>query len=224
MENTPENSHVDVAARAESAQLVSSAALLGVAVAAPQAEQLQRLLDELGKWNQAYNLTALKTRDAWLSHHLLDSLAVAPFLHGTRIADVGTGAGFPGLPLAILRADCAFTLIDSNGKKIRFVQHAVRTLGLTNVMPLQARVEALPCSAPFTTVLARALAALPELAASVRGLCGPKTRVLAMKGRRPDDELAALDASLWRIESVIPLKVPELAAERHLVTLRALNL
>jgi 16S rRNA (guanine527-N7)-methyltransferase len=197
---------------------------MGVAVTAPQAQQLQRLLDELGKWNAAYNLTALRSRADWISHHLLDSLAVAPLLRGKRIADVGTGAGFPGLPLAILRPQCMFTLIDSNGKKIRFVQHAVRTLGLTNVTPLQARVEAVAGAVPFDTVVARALAALPELAGWVRGLCQPGTRVLAMKGKRPDQELAALDYAQWQVEALTPLQVPGLAAERHVVTLRALNL
>jgi 16S rRNA (guanine527-N7)-methyltransferase len=208
----------------ESTRLVSLAATMGVTVSPAQARQMQLLLDELGKWNQAYNLTALKSREDWLTHHLLDSLSIATALHGTRIVDVGTGAGFPGLPLAIFRPDCAFTLLDSNGKKIRFVQHAVRTLGLTNVAPLLARAESMPAGAPFDTVVARAFAALPQLAAWVRGLCGPETRVLAMKGKRPDDELAALDTSGWRIEAVAPLKVPGLAAERHLVTLRALNL
>jgi 16S rRNA (guanine527-N7)-methyltransferase len=208
----------------ESTRLVSLAATMGVAVSPAQARQMQQLLDELGKWNQAYNLTALKSRDEWLTHHLLDSLSIATALHGARIVDVGTGAGFPGLPLAILRPDCAFTLIDSNGKKIRFVQHAVRTLGLTNVAPLQARAESMREVAPFDTVVARAFAGLPELADWVRGLCGLQTRVLAMKGKRPDEELAALDSSRWRIEAVTPIKVPGLAAERHLVTLRALNL
>ncbi len=197
---------------------------MGVALNAAQAGQMQRLLDELGKWNQAYNLTALNSREEWVTHHLLDSLSVAPLLSGSRIADVGTGAGFPGLPLAILYPQRAFALIDSNGKKIRFVQHAVRTLGLTNVTPQQARAEALTPGSPFDTVVARAFAAMPELAQAVRSLCGPQTRVLAMKGRRPDQELAALDPRSWHVEAVLRIEVPGLDAERQVVTLRALNL
>ncbi len=208
----------------ESERLVSSARRMGVALAAAHAGRMQRLLDELGKWNQAYNLTALNRREEWVTHHLLDSLSIAPLLAGSRIADVGTGAGFPGMPLAILYPERTFALIDSNGKKIRFVQHAVRTLGLTNVIPQQARAEALTPGSPFDTVVARAFAALPELAQAVRGLCGPQTRVLAMKGRRPDQELAALDERLWQVEAVQRIEVPGLDAERQVVTLRALNL
>ncbi len=208
----------------ECQRLVSSAARMGVALTPAQAGQMQRLLDELGKWNQTYNLTAVKSREEWLTQHLLDSLSIAPLLAGGRIADVGTGAGFPGLPQAILYPERTFTLLDSNGKKIRFVQHAVRTLGLTNVRPQQARVEALAPGVPFDTVVARAFAALPELAQAVRGLCGPQTRVLAMKGKRPDQELAALDPRAWHVEAVQRIEVPGLDAERQVVTLRALNL
>ena len=214
----------DVANADESERLVSSARRMGVALAAVQAGRMQRLLDELGRWNQAYNLTALNRREEWVTHHLLDSLSIAPLLAGSRIADVGTGAGFPGMPLAILYPERTFALIDSNGKKIRFVQHAVRTLGLTNVIPQQARAEALTPGSPFDTVVVRAFAALPELARAVRGLCGPQTRVLAMKGRRPDQELAALDERLWQVEAVQRIEVPGLDAERQVVTLRALNL
>jgi 16S rRNA (guanine527-N7)-methyltransferase len=153
-----------------------------------------------------------------LTHHLLDSLSVHPQLQGTRIADVGTGAGFPGLPLAVCNPARQFTLIDANGKKIRFVSHAARHLGLDNVTALQARVESLTPAAPFDTVVARAFAPLPQLLADVAGLCGPATRVLAMKGQRPDAELAALPPA-WRLEDCRTLVVPGLQAERCLLTL-----
>lgn len=208
-----------IVATQETESLVSNAARMGVDLAPPKAQLLQHLLDELGRWNQAYNLTALSTREEWLTHHLLDSLSVAPLLAGRRIADVGTGAGFPGLVLAVLQPEREFTLIDSNGKKIRFVRHAVRALDLTNVVAEQARAESLRPAEPFDTVVARAFAALPELAERVRDLCGPGTRVLAMKGRRPDDELAALDREQWQVADVMPLRVPGLDAERHVVTL-----
>ena len=115
------------------AALARGAAELGVALDAAQRERLLKLAAELLRWNKAYNLTAITEREAMLTHHLLDSLSVQPALHGERIADVGTGAGFPGLPLAIVNPARRFTLLDSNNKKVRFVAHAARTLGLANV-------------------------------------------------------------------------------------------
>lgn len=178
--------------------------------------KLSSLLDELLKWNAAYNLTAITDREQMVTHHLLDSLSVQPWLHGDTVADVGTGAGFPGLPLAIVDPARRFTLIDSNNKKIRFVSHAARTLGLSNVTAVHARSESFKPEKPFDTVIARAFAALPELLKLVAPLCGPETRVLAMKGKRPDDELAAVPAA-WRVLEVHALNVPGLREDRHLV-------
>lgn len=224
---TSDTADGDTAAH-ERTQLVSSARRLGIELTEARAATLQRLLDELAKWNRTYNLTALRTRAEWVTHHVLDSLSVAPLLQGRRIADVGTGAGFPGLPLAILRTDCNFTLIDSNGKKTRFVEHVARTLGLTNVTVLQARAENLrPGSAEiaeaFDTVIARAFAALPDLTAAVRELCGPNTVLLALKGKRPDAEIRALNTAQWCVAAVTPVAVPDLDAARHVVTLRRLS-
>jgi 16S rRNA (guanine527-N7)-methyltransferase len=199
-------------------RLERDAATLGVALASGDGARLVALLDELERWNRTFNLTAIKTQDEMLTHHLLDSLAIHADLVGERIADVGTGAGFPGLPLALVQPARRFTLIDSNGKKIRFVSHAARTLGLLNVEPLQARAEELSPEPPFDTVMARACAPLPELLSKVAGLTGPETRVLAMKGKRPDEELAALPRA-WRVLAVRPLTVPGLDAARCLVTL-----
>jgi 16S rRNA (guanine527-N7)-methyltransferase len=196
--------------------LLAGAAELGVCLDDPAAEGLLRLLDELVRWNRAYNLTAITDRAQMLTHHLLDSLSVAPFVQGSTLADAGTGAGFPGLPLALLAPQRRCVLIDSNGKKQRFVAHAARTLGLANVEALQARVEEVRPAAPFDTVVARAFAALPQLLAWVAPLCGPQTRVLAMKGRLPQEEMAAVGAP-WAIEEVRPLTVPGLHEERHLV-------
>lgn len=192
---------------------------MGVTLDAAQEAALLRLLDELELWARAYNLTAIGDRASMITHHLLDSLSVAPYLHGTRIADLGTGAGFPGLPLAIACPERQFTLVDSTAKKIRFIEHAVRTLGLGNVRAVHARIEQLPDLAPapaWDTVLARALAPVDKLLPLVRPLCGPETRVLAMCGRRPDAELAALPAG-WRLVSLHLLQVPGLDAERHLL-------
>jgi 16S rRNA (guanine527-N7)-methyltransferase len=198
----------------EPQRLIEGAGAMGIALDAAQAGLLLRLLDELARWNRTYNLTGITARESMISAHLLDSLAAQPDLVGQRIADVGTGAGFPGLPLALIEPQRQFTLIDSVAKKIRFVTHAVRVLELTNVVPLQARVETLNPDVPFSTVIARAYAALPDLLGSVRGLCGVDTRVVALKGRYPQDELSELPRG-WRLEQVRALTVPGLDAERH---------
>ena len=204
-------------------ELCRQAAGLGVPLTAAQAERLLRLLDELEQWNRAYNLTSIDSRAAMITHHLLDSLAALPDLAGERIADLGTGAGFPGLPLAI--ADAAnpprhFTLIDSTAKKVRFVAHAARTLGLNNVEAVHARAESMRPERPFDTVVARAVATLAELAALAAPLSGPGTRLIAYKGLRPDAELAALPPG-WRLMGVRRVEIPGLRAERCLVTLQA---
>jgi 16S rRNA (guanine527-N7)-methyltransferase len=193
------------------------AATLGVNLTAADSARLLRLLDELERWNRTYNLTAIRDRDEMLTHHLLDSLSIHPDLTGTTVADVGTGAGFPGLPLAVLNPQRRFTLIDSNGKKIRFVQHAARELGLTNVEGLHGRAEAIK-SRNFDTVVARAFAALPELVALVAPLCGPQTRVLAMKGKWPQAEIDGLPPQ-WRIKSTRELAIPGLDESRCVLVL-----
>ena len=201
-----------------SERLVQDAATLGVALTSADAARLLTLTAELARWNRSSNLTAISSPAAMVTHHLLDSLAVNADLAGTRIADAGTGAGFPGLPLAVCNPQRHFTLIDSTAKKVRFVAHAASLLELTNVTALHGRVESLKFSAPFDTVLARAFAPIPELLEKVASLCGPQTRVLAMKGKWPKEELAALGPS-WRVVSSRELTVPGLAAARCLIVL-----
>jgi 16S rRNA (guanine527-N7)-methyltransferase len=198
-------------------RLVRDTASLGVTLTEPDAQRLIRLLDELERWNRTYNLTAIRKRDDMLTHHLLDSLSVQPDLRGTTVADVGTGAGFPGLPLAVVNPGRRFTLVDSNGKKIRFVQHAARELGLENVEAVHGRVETMKAMS-FDTVVARAFAALPDLLVNVAPLCGPNTRVLAMKGKWPQDEIDALPPN-WRCEDSHQLTVPGLDESRCVVVL-----
>ena len=200
------------------ASLRERAQQLGVALDADMAERLLRLLDELRLWNRAYNLTAIEEREAMVVTHLLDSLAAHVDLAGERIADVGTGAGFPGLPLAITNPQRQFTLIDATAKKVRFVAHAARTLGLANVQAVQARAEAMHPEQPFDTILARAVGSLTELAQLAQPLARPGTRLLAYKGRRPDAELASLPAG-WQLAGVRAVQIPGLDAERCLVTL-----
>jgi 16S rRNA (guanine527-N7)-methyltransferase len=200
----------------ERAALVAGARELGVTLTDGSAATLLRLLDELTRWNRAYNLTAITDRGQMLTHHLLDSLSVAPFVQGSTVADVGTGAGFPGLPLALLAPQRRFVLMDANGKKQRFVAHAARALGLINVEALHARVEEVRPAQPFDTVVARAFAALPQTLEWVAPLCGPGTRVLAMKGRLPEVEIAGV-LPPWVVQEIVPLRVPGLNEERHLL-------
>jgi len=200
-------------------RLVQDAASLGVALAEEDAARLLELIEELARWNQSYNLTAIATPAAMVTHHLLDSLAIHPDLEGTRIADAGTGAGFPGLPLAVCNPQRHFTLIDATAKKIRFVAHAAARLGLANVSAVHARVEALRPDTPFDTVVARALAPLPRLLPSVAPLCGERTRVLAMKGKWPVRELAELPPA-WRLVGSRQLSIPGLHAARCVLALQ----
>jgi 16S rRNA (guanine527-N7)-methyltransferase len=196
-------------------RLIDDAARLGVTLAEVDASALLRLLDELERWNRTYNLTAIKAADR-VTHHLLDSLAIQPDLQGDSVVDVGTGAGFPGLPLAVANPQRRFTLIDSNGKKVRFVAHAARLLELANVQALQARVESI--TRPFDTVIARAFAALPELVRKVAPLCGPHTRVLAMKGKWPQQEIEALPPE-WHVVSSREIQVPGLDEARCIIVM-----
>ena len=210
-----------------SATLVSGAALingagrLGLMLTHEQAESLQRLTAELLRWNKAYNLTSISDPALILTHHLLDSLSAHPELAGTTIADVGTGAGFPGLPLAIANPQRSFTLIDAVDKKLRFIDHAARELRLANVTTRHARVEQLSGNT-FDTVLTRAFAPLPRLLSFIEPVCGPLTKVVAMKGRWPptagSDDFGPYPPG-WRLEVARRVDVPGLDAERHLLVL-----
>ena len=184
-------------------------------------EQVTRyasLLTELERWGARVNLTAIREISDMISGHLLDSLAVRPFLHGSNIIDIGTGAGFPGLPLAIAEPDRTFTLLDSNGKKINFVQHIVTRLGLENVTPVKARSENYVCNEPFDTVIARALASIPKIIELGGHLLGEKGVLLALKGKYPAEELEQLP-DLWRWESE-EVSIPGLSQHsRHIIRL-----
>jgi 16S rRNA (guanine527-N7)-methyltransferase len=199
-------------------RLVQDAASLAVTLAPEDAQRLLTLSDELGEWNQNVNLTAITDPAERITHHLLDSLAVQPDLAGARIADAGTGAGFPGLPLAVVTPQAHFTLIDSTAKKLRFVSHAAELLGIANVTVLHARVENLPGKLKFDTVVARAFAPLPKLLDQVAPLCTPATRVLALKGRWPEEELAALPKG-WGVSYGRRLRIPGLDAARCVIAL-----
>ena len=182
-------------------------------------QRFARLLDELERWNRRVNLTAVRDREQMQVLHIADSLAAQPLLEGRRILDVGTGPGFPGLPLALAEPDREFTLLDSNNKKIRFVEHAAAMLGLDNVTAVQARAEDYAPGHRFDTVIARALASLPRLVELAGHHVGEGGVFVALKGRYPAGELEELPAP-WSHE-VIALDVPGLeTGSRHAVLLR----
>lgn len=204
-------------------QIEAGAGTLGMALAVRQRDQLAAYLELLSRWNQAFNLTAIRDPNEMVTRHILDSLTVTPHLWGDRICDVGTGAGLPGIPLAVVCPDKRFTLLDSNGKKTRFLVQVVAELGIPNVTVVNSRAEQFTMEEPFTTVVTRAFSSLADMLASSRHLLAPDGRFLAMKGTYPHEELAALPPG-FRLESVIELHVPGLAGARHLVRIAPVEL
>ena len=186
-------------------------------------EQQQQLLDYvalIAKWNQVYNLTAVRDANKMLTHHLLDSLAVVPHVTAETILDVGSGAGLPGIPLALARPQVRVTLLDSNHKKAAFLNQAVIELKLSNVEVVCERIENYQPRQLFRLVIARAFAALPEFVALAGRLVASGGTLLAMKGTHPLEEIAQIKGG-FKLSGVTPLAVPGLDAERHLVFLKA---
>ncbi len=197
-------------------------ALAGLEQAFPEgaAEKFAALLAELERWNSRVNLTAIRKPREMISAHLLDSLVARPLLQGDTVLDVGTGAGFPGLPLAIAEPAREFTLLDSNNKKIMFVQHAAGLLGLDNVVAVKGRGEDYAPGRRFDTVIARALAALPRLVEIAGHHVGEGGVFVALKGRYPAEELEQMSSTPW-CHVVTELEVPGLQqGSRHAVLLR----
>ena len=185
-------------------------------------DAIARLLDYvelLARWNATYNLTAVRDPGEMVTRHLLDSLAVHPYVVGATLADLGTGPGLPGIPLALAIPSLQVSLVESNGKKARFLREAVRTLGLSNARVLESRAEAVDEPGGYALITARALDRLAGILAVGGHLLAPGGRLLAMKGQRPDDELAELPPG-WELAAMHVLRVPGLAAERHLVEIR----
>jgi 16S rRNA (guanine527-N7)-methyltransferase len=190
--------------------------MLGEPPGALAVQQLLAYLDLLARWNRAYNLTAVSDPLEMVSRHLLDSLSVMPWLSGASLLDAGSGAGLPGVPLAIMRPALAVTLLDSAGKKIRFLRQVRRELGLENVYPVQQRLEAYVPAEPLACIVSRAFSSLGQFALAARHLLQPGVRMLAMKGQYPDEEIAGLPAWI-QLQRVEKLSVPGLHEERHLV-------
>jgi 16S rRNA (guanine527-N7)-methyltransferase len=203
---------------AERELLEAGARELRVALPPAAGDAMVRLIDELEFANSQFNLTAIRDRPGMLQKHLLDSLSLHAFLRGARIADVGTGAGFPGLPLAIVNPERRFVLIEATAKKARYVSQTVLRVGLQNVQVHNGRAETFRPPELFDTVLARALSSLADFVAYAGHLCTPGGRMLAMKGKRPDEEISAVPKS-FRVLAVHRLRVPGLDDERHLVEL-----
>ena len=180
--------------------------------------QLLAFRDLLLKWNKTYNLTALRDPQQAISHHLLDSLAILPHVAAEPLLDVGSGGGLPGIPLAIVRPALSVRMVDAVQKKATFLQQAAIELGLRNVAVNHARIEDL--TGQYAQISSRAFAELKLFVELTRHLLAPGGRWLAMKGVRPDDEIAALPADIV-VEQIIPLQVPGLDAERHLIILKA---
>ncbi len=201
------------------AALVGGLAALGIAADAAVVQRLLNYLDLLVRWNQAYNLTAVRDPAAMVPRHLLDSLAVLPWIRGPRVADLGSGAGLPGIPLAILRPRLAFVLVEANGKKARFLRECVRRLMLANVTVVEARAEGAAHSERADQVVARAVAALPQLAAYAAHWLKAGGELLALKGPDWREELRGLPAGFEHI-ATHALVVPGLDAGRVLVVLR----
>lgn len=200
-------------------QLARGAKEMDVALSDSQAAQLLAYMALLNKWNKAYNLTAVRDPDEMVSRHLLDSLSVLPFVGAGRWLDVGSGGGMPGVILAIMLPDNEFTLLDSNGKKTRFLTQVKMELGLDNLQVVNSRVEAFSPDRPFDGIVSRAFSSLADFTELTRHLSTPQTRWLAMKGLYPQDELQAL-ADDFRVQRSIELSVPGSDASRHLLVLQ----
>jgi 16S rRNA (guanine527-N7)-methyltransferase len=207
------------------ASIGEGVAALGQQLPPEAPEKLAQLLIELKRWNARINLTSVRDDAAVVPAHILDSLAVRPWIEGKRVLDFGTGAGFPGLPLAIAAPDVRFELLDSSGKKIAFVQHMIGVLNIENAVAVKARVEHYAPATRFDTVVTRAFAAIPEILKLSGHLVGEDSVLLALKGKYPHDELRQLNdmnelSAVWDY-NVTELDVPGLESHaRHIIALR----
>lgn len=200
-------------------ELTEGAVQLGIELNPAQRDQLLAYLQLLHKWNKAYNLTAVRNPDEMVSRHLLDSLSILPHVKGQRWLDVGSGGGMPGVILAIMLPATQFTLLDSNGKKTRFLTQVKLELGLANLTVVHNRVEAFQQALPFHGIVSRAFSSLADFTHLTRHLSDADTRWLAMKGQYPEEEMAALPVD-FEVADSAQLAVPGCQGSRHLLILR----
>ena len=193
--------------------LISGLETLNLSFKPEQIEQLLGFIKLIAKWNKAYNLTAVRNNEDMARLHILDSLAILPHIEGKRVIDIGTGAGLPGIPLAIFLPEVEFVLLDSNAKKTRFVQQVILELKLKNVSVIHSRVEDYQPKLGFDIITTRAFTNLADMVKMTAHLLSPNGVLLAMKGLIPEAELAEINAKT----TLIPIKVPEVEAERCLV-------
>jgi 16S rRNA (guanine527-N7)-methyltransferase len=200
-------------------QLSEGLADMGLTLDEPTQARLLAFLALLNKWNGAYNLTAVRDPEQMVSRQLLDSLSILPFVTTDHLLDVGAGGGLPGIPLAVVRPDSRFTLLDSNSKKTRFLTQCVLELGLTNVEVIHGRAEQCRPEQPFQQISSRAFTALDNLVNWCGDLLANDGEFLAMKGQFPDDEVSALPES-WQVAHQQSLSVPGFDGGRHLLIVR----
>ncbi|MBB3169826.1 16S rRNA (guanine(527)-N(7))-methyltransferase RsmG [Simiduia aestuariiviva] len=200
-------------------QLERGLAQIGISATVEQQRQLVEYLILFEKWNKTYNLSAIRDREQMVSRHLLDSLVVLPIITGKRFIDVGTGGGLPGIPLSIMKPDCHFTLLDSNGKKTRFLFQVKTQLQLANVQVENRRVESFSPTELYDGVISRAFASLKDMVDGCHSLIANDGRFWALKGVYPESELSDLTKH-YNVESCHPLDVPGCDGERHLLELR----
>jgi 16S rRNA (guanine527-N7)-methyltransferase len=201
-------------------QLSQGVTALALDLSPAQVDTLHAYLELLAKWNKVYNLTAVRDEAKMVSHHVLDSLAVLPHIKATRVLDVGSGGGLPGIPLAIARPQLGVTLLDSNQKKTAFLKQVAIELGLSNIEVVQERVEEYKPAALFDLVISRAFADLGEFVSLSAHLLAPGGQFAAMKGINPHEEVAQLPKG-FKLQQVLPLVVPGVDAQRHLLLVGA---
>ena len=185
---------------------------------AGQLQQIQRFVSLLQQWNSVYNLVADSSTDVVLVRHIFDSLSISPYIAGDHVLDLGSGAGFPGLPLAVFHPDTDFILLDSNGRKTRFLWQAKQALGLERVAIEHCRMEHYQSARRIDIVTCRAVASLPDMVKKSAAMLATGSRLLAMKGRYPEQEIKALPPAC-RVIDVQQLTVPGTDATRHLIRL-----
>ena len=199
------------------AELQSGIKTLGLSCSSDQIDQLLAYLEMLQRWNKAYNLTAIREPIQMVRLHLLDSLAIHPYVQGAKkVIDVGTGPGLPGIPLAILNPDINFTLLDSNGKKTRFLFQAISELSLTNVTEINQRAEKYQSQQLFDIVLSRAFSSISDMLGYCDHLVSETGFFLAMKGKKPDSELSQITKD-YKVVDLSQINVPHIESERHLI-------
>lgn len=196
-------------------QIKSGCEELGLSLTDDQQIKLQRYVGLLDKWNKVYNLTSVRDPNEMVSRHILDSLTILPYLEGDSLLDVGTGAGLPGIPVAIAFPNIAVTLLDTNSKKTRFLQQVKAELNLDNVTVVHARVEEADLP-KFAMVTARAFATIEDIIALTGRHCDDAGSLLLMKGVRPDDEIETIGSG-FKLRDLVTLNVPNCDGERHLI-------